>query len=99
VLGAFLGRRNLSAANVNRAAAAARAASRMGRESGDVDRANESLEALQQRQQDLQQQFDADAAALESRFDATVVPLRKVQVSPRKSDIAVEEVALVWTPA
>jgi hypothetical protein len=99
VLGAFLGRRNLSAANVNRAASAARAASRMGRESGDVNRANESLEALQQKQKDLQQQFDADAAALESRFDATVVPLRKVQVSPRKSDIAVEEVALVWTPA
>jgi hypothetical protein len=98
VLGAFLGRRNLSAANVNRAATAARAASRMGRESGDVNRAHESLEALRQKQQDLQQQFDADAAALESRFDATVVPLRKVQVSPRKSDIAVEEVALVWTP-
>jgi hypothetical protein len=35
---------------------------------------------------------------LETRFDATAVTLRKVQVSPRKSDIAVGEVALVWTP-
>ena len=98
VLGAFLGRRTLSATNVNRAASAARAATRMGRESGDVDRANESLEAIQQRQRELQQQFDADTAALETRFDATTVTLRKVQVSPRKSDIAVGEVALVWTP-
>jgi hypothetical protein len=98
VLGALLGRRTLSAANVNRAASAARAATRIGRESGDVDRANESLEAIQQRQKELQQQFDADAAALESRFDATAVTLRKVQVSPRKSDIAVGEVALVWMP-
>jgi hypothetical protein len=98
VLGALLGRRTLSATNVNRAASAARAATRIGRESGDVDRAGESLEAIQQRQRDLQQQFDADTAALEARFDATAVTLRKVQVSPRKSDIAVGEVALVWTP-
>jgi hypothetical protein len=83
---------------VNRAASAARAATRIGRESGDVDRASESVEAIQQRQKDLQQQFDADAAALETRFDATTVSLHTVQVSPRKSDIAVGEVALVWTP-
>jgi hypothetical protein len=98
VLGALLGRRRVSAANVNRAASAARAATRIGRESGDVDRANESLEVIQQRQRELQQQFDNDVAALETRFDASAVKLRKVQVSPRKSDIAVGEVALVWTP-
>jgi hypothetical protein len=98
VLGAILGRRTLSATNVNRAASAARAATRIGRESGDVDRANESLEVIQQRQKDLQQQFDADAATLATRFDASAVTLRKVQVSPRKSDIAVGEVALVWMP-
>jgi hypothetical protein len=98
VLGAFLGRRTMSAANVNRAASAARAATRIGRESGDVDRASDSVEVVQQKQRDLQQQFDADAAALAGRFDASAVVLRKVQVSPRKSDIAVGEVALVWVP-
>jgi hypothetical protein len=98
VLGAFLGRRTLSATNVNRAASAARAATRIGRESGDVDRANESVEVVQQKQRDLQQQFDADVAALDTRFDATAVALRKVQVSPRKSDIAIGEIALVWAP-
>ncbi len=98
VLGAVLGRRTLSAANVNRAASAARAATRIGRESGDVERAGESREVVQQKQRDLQQQFEADTAALETRFDATTAVLRKVQVSPRKSDIAVGEVALVWTP-
>ena len=98
VLGALLGRRTLSASNVNRAATAARSAARIGRESGDVNRANESLEVIQQRQRDLQQQFDTDAAALETRFDASAVALRTVQVSPRKSDIAVGEIALVWVP-
>ncbi len=31
-------------------------------------------------------------------MDAAAAPLRAVQVSPRKSDIAVGEVALVWMP-
>ena len=53
---------------------------------------------MQQKQRDLQQQFDADAAALDTRFDASAVVLRKVQVSPRKSDISVGEIALVWAP-
>jgi hypothetical protein len=98
VLGALLGRRTLSATTVNRAATAARSAARIGRESGDVNRASESLEVIRQRQRELQQQFDADAAALETRFDASAVTLRTMQVSPRKSDIAVAEVALVWVP-
>jgi len=98
VLGALFGRKAMSATNVNRAASAARAASRIGRESGDVDRAGESLEAVKQQQTALQQQFDADTAALERTIDATAAPLRTVQVSPRKSDIAIGEVALVWVP-
>jgi hypothetical protein len=98
VFGALLGRRTLSASNVNRAASAARAAGRIGRESGDVDRADDNLEAVARLRADLQREFDAEAAALGGSLDASTVPLRKVQVSPRKSDIAVGEVALVWAP-
>jgi hypothetical protein len=98
VFGALLGRRTLSASNVNRAASAARAAGRIGRESGDVGRADDNLEAVQRLRADLQREFDAEIAALGSAFDSSTVALRKVQVSPRKSDIAVGEVALVWAP-
>jgi hypothetical protein len=98
ILGAFLGRKALSATNINRAATAARSATRIGRESGDVDRADESLESVRQQRADLQRQFEADIAALESSLDISAVSLRKAQVSPRKSDIAVGEVALVWAP-
>jgi hypothetical protein len=98
VFGALLGQRRMSVSNVNRAASAARSAGRIGRESGDVDRAGESLEAVQQQGADLQRQLEAETAALGSSLDAGTVALRKVQVSPRKSDIAVGEVALVWVP-
>jgi hypothetical protein len=98
ILGAFLGRKALSATNVNRAGAAARSATRIGRESADVERAGENLEAVRQQRAELQRQFDADTAALETSLDVSTMSLRKVVVSPRKSDIAVGEIAVVWAP-
>jgi hypothetical protein len=98
ILGAFLGRKTLSVTNLNRVATAARSAGRIGRESSDVDRAGESLEAVRQQRAELQRQFATETAALESALDASAAPVRKVPVSPRKSDIAVGEVALVWAP-
>jgi hypothetical protein len=98
ILGAFLGRKKLSATNLNRVASAARSAGRIGQESGDVNRADESLEAVRQQRADLQRQFETESAALERSLDAAAAPMRKVPVSPRKSDISVGEVALVWLP-
>ena len=88
----------MSASNINRAASAARAASRIGRESSDVGRADENLEAVRKQRAELQQQFEADSASLERVLDAASAPLRAVSLSPRKSDIAVGEIALVWVP-
>ncbi len=98
VLNALLGRRRLSASTVNRAASAARTAGRIGREDDDVERAAENLEAVRKQRLELQRQFDEDVAAIERMMDATTAPLRKMSVSPRKSDIAIAEVALVWVP-
>ncbi|MBX5461939.1 MAG: ATP-binding protein [Steroidobacteraceae bacterium] len=98
IFGAFLGRKRLSVTHLNRAATAARAAGRIGRESGDVDRADAELEALRADRAELEREFDAEVAALERSLDAQDLRLGKVSLSPRKSDLAVEEVALVWAP-
>ena len=98
ILGAFMGRKALSVTNMNRAGSAVRAATRVGRESGDVDRADENLDVLRQQHADLQKQFDADTAALERSLDVSTISFRSVPVTPRKSDIAVGEVAVVWAP-
>src|SRR5690606_5250638 len=95
---AFMGRKAMSVTNVNRASAAARSATRIGRESADVDRAGESLESVRQQRAELQRQFEADTAVLETSLDISSIGLRKAQVSPRKSDIAVGEIAVVWAP-
>jgi len=98
ILGALLGRKTLSATNLNRVGTAARSATRMGHESQDVARAEESLEVLQQRLEDTKREVDYEVARLETTLDATTISLRAVEVPARKSDIAIGEVALVWAP-
>lgn len=98
ILGAFLGRKTLSAGNIGRVTSAARSASRIGRESEDVERASENLEVLQQRLQALEAEFAAESARVATAHDAANIALRAVAVTPRKSDIAIGEIALVWAP-
>jgi hypothetical protein len=98
ILGAVFGRKTMSAGNIGRATSAARSATRIGRESQDVDRADESLEVLRQRLAALQQEGETEAAKLAATLDAASIALRSVAVTPRKSDLVVGEVALVWTP-
>jgi hypothetical protein len=98
ILGALLGRKAISSTNVGRVGSAARSASRIGRESEDVARAEEGLEVLQQRLADTQREVEAEVSRLETMLDPASVSLRAVEVPARKSDIAVGEVALVWTP-
>jgi hypothetical protein len=98
ILGALFGRKAVSVGTIGRASSAARSASRIGRESQDVVRADESLEVVRQRLADLQAESESEIAALAASFEGEAVALREVSVTPRKSDISVGQVALVWAP-
>jgi hypothetical protein len=98
VLGALFGRKAISTANLGRATTAARSASRLGRESDDVQRAEESTAQINQRIADLNKECEAAIAALATSLDPQGVKLREVSVAPRKTDIAVGSVMLLWTP-
>jgi hypothetical protein len=98
IFGALFGSKRISATSVSRAATAARSAARIGKEAGDVDRASESLEVLRQRKVELEARAKAELDEAAGRFDPETVTLREVAVTPRKSDLAIGEVALVWAP-
>ncbi|HEX6036092.1 MAG TPA: hypothetical protein VFY83_16760, partial [Anaerolineales bacterium] len=97
LLGAFTGRKTLSS-TISRASSAARRAGRAAEESGDVSRANETVESVQQQLTDLQAQFEAESAALLDRFDPLTEALETVSIKPKKSDILVQLVSLAWAP-
>jgi hypothetical protein len=98
VLGALFGRKLGSVGNIGRATTAARGASRAARERGDVARALEDTEALQQQLRELESELETRLEALREQADDSKVVCEELPIRPRKSDLSVERVALVWTP-
>ena len=98
ILGAFLGRKTVSATNIGRATTAIRGAGRAIKESKDVGQAEENVSALQQQLADLEAQFKTETDALAAATDPLNEKLETVSLKPTKANIAVKLVALAWTP-
>ena len=98
ILGAFLGRKTISATNIGRATTAIRGAGRVLKESQDVTLAQENVAALHQQLADLEAQFKAESESLATASDPMHEKLEPVSLRPAKADIAVKLVALAWTP-
>ncbi|MBU6479857.1 MAG: ATP-binding protein [Nitrospirae bacterium] len=99
ILGAFLGRKTVSATNIGKATTAIRGAGRAIKESQDVGQAQENVAALQQQLADLEAQFKAETAALAVATDPLTEKLEMVSLKPTKANIAVKLIALAWTPS
>jgi hypothetical protein len=97
LLGAFTGRK-ISSSTISRASTAMKGASRAADEKKDVDRAEETVDAIQKQLLDLQNEFDAETLALQAKIDPSSEVLENIVVKPNKTDIVVQLVALVWTP-
>ncbi|NLF19096.1 MAG: ATP-binding protein, partial [Lentisphaerae bacterium] len=98
LMGAFLGRKVMSTSTLGRATTAMRDVGRSLDEAGDVKRAEETLETLKQKQADLEAQFQEEVDALGADLDPMTEELETALVRPRKSDITVDLVGLVWMP-
>jgi hypothetical protein len=98
ILGAIFGRKLMSTTNVTRAAGSMRQAGRIARERQDVADASEGVEALQQQLTDLNAQFTAETEKLQTGLAPDTLALEEVQIAPKKADIAVQQVCLLWQP-
>jgi hypothetical protein len=97
LLGALFGSGRRGSA-ISKASTAARSVSRAGKEQADVAHAEADARAIREQIEVLHAELEAEVAKLESRFDPAAVPVETVAVKPRKADIAVEDMALVWVP-
>ncbi len=98
ILGAFLGRKTISATNIGRATTAIRSAGRVMKESQDVGQAEETVAALQQQLGDLEAQFKLERDALTAAIDPLNEKLDIISLKPAKANIGVRLVALAWLP-
>ena len=98
LLSSFMGRKTLSLSTLGRATTAARGVSRSMKEAGDVTRAQDTVEAVNQQIADLDAELKAETEAIQQAADPQTEELEKVSLKPAKSDIAVKLATLVWAP-
>jgi ferritin-like metal-binding protein YciE len=98
ILGAFIGRKAISATTIGKATTAIRGAGRAIKESQDVGQAEENASVLQQQLADLEAQFKAETELLAASTDPLLEKLETLSLKPTKTNIAVKLVALAWTP-
>jgi hypothetical protein len=98
LLSSFLGRKSVSMSTLGRATTAARGVGRSMKESSDVNRAAESLQVIDQKLAELNDEFKAETERLGQEFDPQTEQLETVNVKPTKANVSVKLCALVWAP-
>jgi hypothetical protein len=98
LLGAITGRKAVSATNVRRGASAARSAGKAKKEAGDVARAEQQRAELHEKWAALQAEANAKLAALQAQAPGAGFEVTRAQITPRKADIDVGTLTLLWLP-
>ena len=93
LLGALLGRRSTRSAGTTM-----RSFGRSSKDKGDISRAQDNLEELQEEYQDLEDEFNEAVEELEDKLSVDNLEFTDHKVTPRKSDISVEDFGVVWLP-
>jgi hypothetical protein len=98
ILGAFLGRKAVSATSAGRLGTAAKSAGRLRKESMDAARAQESAESIKAQMAELDRALQADIAKLEAAFNPSAEKLQEISIAPTPAGIGLEFFGLVWLP-
>jgi len=97
LLGAIMGRKVVSATNVRRGASAARSAGRAKKQASDVTRVEAQRAELHEKWAAVQAEANAKLAALQTRAPSSL-EVARTQLAPRKTDIEVGTLTLLWLP-
>jgi hypothetical protein len=98
ILGAFMGRKRISATTTTRIGSAVKRAGRMGQQSDDVRHAKAVLKEIHTNMAELNTKFEKDVDRLELSFDAQTEKLESVVVKAISANIQVHLVGLTWLP-
>ncbi|MGD2010332.1 MAG: ATP-binding protein, partial [Desulfobacterales bacterium] len=98
ILGAFLGRKAVSSGSVTRLGTAMKSAGRLSKEQMDVDRAQETMAAVNHKIAALEARLQNDIDKLDAAYDPASEPLEEMRVNPRSTDITLDIFGLLWLP-
>ena len=93
LMGALLGRKS-----TRNASSSMRSMGRQSKEKADIARAKDNLEDLQVEFEDMEHAFNDEVDELTEKLSIENLEFDDLQVTPRKSDISIEEFAVCWLP-
>jgi hypothetical protein len=96
ILGAIFGRKLASVGNVTRARSAARSATHAAKEHADVGVAEDELRRAREAMDAVEAEVKQAVAKIDTSFDPAALELERVHVKPKKSDLVVGTIALLW---
>ncbi len=98
VLSAFLGRKVVSVSSASRVGTAMRSASRMNKESQDVERARENAETIQAELAELNNVLQNEAEKISAQSDPKNETFQALSIQPKTTDIFIPFLGLLWIP-
>jgi hypothetical protein len=98
ILGAFLGRKTVSARSTYRMGTALKSAGRMRKETMDVARAEELAAAAREDLAVLEARFQEDIDNLDLQHDATTEEIEPIAIAPKAGESYLNAFLLVWLP-
>lgn len=96
VLGAFIGRKTFSSGNLGRATTAARGMGRVAKQQQDVGRAEDNVVALNDKLNELVQQFNSESQLLTNRYDPLTEVFEPYSLPLKKTNISVRLLGIAW---
>ena len=98
ILGALFGRKLGSATTATRAGSAMRAHTRASQQSSQIKRAQQKLETEIEEKEELEEELEQALEEIKLEFDVESLELKPYQVKPRRTDVQVDTIALLWLP-
>ncbi|MFZ1623426.1 MAG: DUF87 domain-containing protein [Gammaproteobacteria bacterium] len=96
IFGALFGRRKISTTSMTRAATAMRKASNVRKQSGDVQRADETVATISAQIEELEGRLQGDISDMEGTMNAQASELEEVAIRPKAGDINIQFCGLAW---
>ncbi len=98
ILGSLLGNKRGRSSSITTVSKAAKGWSKAAAESGDVGRANESVDKLNEELRSVEEECEADVGRIADEFSPENLKLEEIEIPLRKSDTRIQQFGLLWIP-
>ncbi len=96
IFGALFGNKTLSSATLRKGARAIKSGGRILKERSDVKAATQAIEGIEEEIAALHEELESKVDRLEEKFSLENHPVEPLPIKPRKADVHVRKVALLW---